>query len=118
MLETENDGSTTNFIEIQPTKPIDKKTMRKRVKNFLKKLKPSSQLSLKTPSKLSQIQRVILKHQPKLDLIPNSDLVSNQWKILFSSICFSSFSQWVKKISIGGRSITRQKVIRINVEII
>jgi len=49
---------TTN--EIQPI-IIDKKTIRKRIKHFLKKYK-SSDKSIKSESKLSKIQRTFLKN--------------------------------------------------------
>ena len=58
-----------------PPKKLVRKTMRKRVKHFLKKFRPSSQKSIKTPSKLTQIQNVILKHQFKYHQMPLDEMV-------------------------------------------
>ncbi len=68
----EQDVSTTN--EIQSMVMIDKKTIRKRIKHFLKKYK-SSDKSIKSQSKLAQIQKIFLKNQSQYQSIIINEVV-------------------------------------------
>ena len=58
-----------NEIEI-----IDKKTMRKRIKHFLKKRKPSG-TSIKPESKLVKIQKALLKCQQQYQSVLGKEVV-------------------------------------------
>ncbi len=59
---------TTNEIE---TTVVDKKTMRKRVKHFLKKQKSASGTPMKPESKLAKIQKSMMgKHIPQYQSVP------------------------------------------------
>ncbi|CAF1637643.1 unnamed protein product [Adineta ricciae] len=74
LSKSQNDSSIDTKPTEDETKAVDKKTMKKRIKNFLKKHNLSHS-PMKTESKLSKIQKLILKsHQSYQSLLSNETI--------------------------------------------
>ena len=73
---------------------VDKKTMRKRVKQFFKKLKSPSQNRGRTETKFMQIQKSILRNQFKYQSVTNLEEV-------FYYLIFSCIQLFVNEIFIS-----------------
>jgi hypothetical protein len=106
-------ATTTNEIE---TTIVDKKTMRKRVKHFLKKHKSASGTPMRPESKLSKIQKSMMaKHIQQYQSVPIIEEVC-QRIISIKKFLIDFFSRLSKMILIGGRNIMHRKEILVNVD--
>ena len=109
-------STTTNELE---TKIVDKKSMRKRVKHFLKRQKTASGTPMRPESKLAKIQKSMMSKQTQqYQSVPIIEEVRIEriFTLKISSRFF--FSQSSKKTSTGGRNTTHPKANSINVELI